>query len=197
MMLMYVTHRYLGIQRGRLKYLFLLLTEDYIEENRTIRGNLRPLLENFGRTLAGHGAVVLPFRGTEDDNLGDILKKGEWNQEQVRWMRDNLPGILIINCDVSDFNPEKDPFIIVSIRQSLDDYGNVKVFEIAELLKFLAENAADENLFANSPPELLAMQRADLWSIVEAKPGIYGFGIDLASALGWLKNRRFLSHQYV
>ena len=56
----------------------MLFTEDYIEENRSIRDNLHPLIEEFGRKLEDHGAVVVPFRGDETDNLGDILAK--WTQ---------------------------------------------------------------------------------------------------------------------
>ena len=196
---MYVSCRYLGIKKGNLKYLFLLLIEDYQDSIGQIRDSLRPLIEHFARDLGHHGAVIVPFKGDASDNLCNVLEKAGWRKDESdmwEWFRNNCPAILIIDRDVDVFNPKEQPYIIISLRQSMDEMGNVKVFELRELFTLLVENAQRSDLFQKAPPELLALDRSQGWKALEAKPGIWGFAFDLKRGVEWLKQRRVLTHQY-
>jgi hypothetical protein len=130
---MYITSQYLGIKKGGLKYLFLLLIEEYQQTQINVRESLRPLIEDFGRNLSEHGAIVIPFAGHADQNLGNVLSKPGWRPEDsdIRlWFTENCPAVLVMDKDVDVFDPKNDPYIIISLRQSMDEFGNVKIFEL-------------------------------------------------------------------
>ena len=65
---MWITHSYLGTTRGRMRCLFFLLYEDYIETQTQFARELDLELERFARNLGDRGAVVRPFLGDIDKN---------------------------------------------------------------------------------------------------------------------------------
>ena len=67
---MYVTTNYLGVRKGSLRYLFFLLSEDYIESNKRIAEALRPLQEKFAKDLGASGAIVRPTEGDATESIG-------------------------------------------------------------------------------------------------------------------------------
>ena len=66
----YVTTNYLGVRKGSLRYLFFLLSEDYIESNKRIAEALRPLQEKFAKDLGASGAIVRPTEGDATESIG-------------------------------------------------------------------------------------------------------------------------------
>ena len=126
---MYVTTRFIGTERGTMNYLFLLLTEDYIEENRKIAEGITPLLNRFARKIGDTGALVRPFPGDEEETLGNALSKN-WTEGQIMHMRGSLPALLVIDKDFDEFNPTDSNYIYISLRSSIDEYGNVKLFQL-------------------------------------------------------------------
>jgi hypothetical protein len=145
--------------------------------------------------------VVIPFSGDIRENSGsNVLEKLGWRSKDSdiwKWFRDNCPAILVIDKDVDAFVPKDDPYVIIALRQSMDEFGNIKVFEVKELFDLLAEHAQTEDLFQNAPPQIHTMDRAKFWKSVDLKPGMFGFAMDLKSGVQWLTQRRLKTHQYV
>lgn len=188
---MIVTRRYIGIERGGMNYLFFLLTEDYVQTNRTIADTLHPLLEGFARDLNRTGAFVRPFPGDEQATKDDVLKKNWTNDQVMGWMREKLPAILVIDVDFDKFQPDGSNYVLISLRDSMDDFGNVKIFQLQELLDVLAEACQRPDLFRSAREYITAQDAEELWDAVELKPGWMGFSFDLKNAIKFLR----LQHQ--
>lgn len=190
---MLVTTRYVGVQRGKLDYLFFLLTEDYIEANVRIAESLSPLLVKFARDLGDSGALVRPFSGEEKSTLGDALKKG-WSKEEIERMRLDLPALLITDVDFDDFDPKTSKHLIIYLRGSINENGEIKIFELAELLNELALGARIKDLFGVANDYLEAQRKKGLkeasWDTVELKPGAFGIKVDLKKGIEFLKSLR-------
>src|SRR5436190_21849155 len=126
---MYVTTRYVGVQRGGVDYLFFLLTEDYIQEYKKIADGLMPLLEGFARDLGDAGALVRPFPGGEKATLGDALRK-HWREDRIQPTKSTLPALLVTDVDFDDFDPDCNNHLYISLRDAMDDSGEIRVFEL-------------------------------------------------------------------
>ena len=188
---MYVTTRFAGVEKGGVNYLFLLLTEDYI---RTQLESLNSLLELFSEKLGKSAALVKTYDGKESVALGDVLKK-DWDDEFKMNMRYSLPALLAINENFDEFNPLLHPYIFISLRDSMDDYGRVRIFEVKELLDELT-TASKIDLLFEMATEYLESKRTEkinskildkAWESFEAKPGVFGFNFDIKKALELLK----------
>ena len=190
---MIVATRYIGVQRGKLDYLFFLLTEDYIEANVKIAESLSPLLVQFARDLGDSGALVRPFSGEEKNTLGDALRKG-WGNEEIERMRRNLPAILMTDVDFDDFDPTTNKHLIIYLRESMNEHGEVKIFELGELLNELVLGARIKDLFAVASDYLEHQRKKGLkeasWDAVELKPGAFGIKVDLKKGIEFLKSLR-------
>ena len=143
---MYVTTRYVGVQRGGVDYLFFLLTEDYIQEYKKIAESLMPLLEGFARDLGDAGALVRPFPGGEKATLGDALRK-HWPDDRIKPTKGTLPALLVTDVDFDDFDPDCNNHLYISLRDAMDKNGDIRVFDIKELLDELVLGARIGDLF--------------------------------------------------
>ena len=179
---MYVTARYAGTVLGKVNYLFLLLTEDYIEENRKIAEAVSPLLTKFARDLGDEGALVRPFKGHEATTLGDVVRR-PWGNEMIMRMRRDLPALLAIDEDFDHFDPSKHQYIYISLRDSMDQFGNVKVFELQEFLEALTEAVKNGEVFETARKQLREHKQRLAWGALQLKPGIFGFALDLKKGL--------------
>jgi hypothetical protein len=182
---MYLTTNYLGIRQGGVRYLFYLLTQDYIESNTAIQQGVAPLLEEFARDLAGDGALVVPFAGTASDNLSNVTNA--LSREFIDSLHSITPALLILDRDLVEFNPQRSSHLIVSLRESMDEYGRVKVFEIKELLDTLTNASREDGLFERAK-EFLARRETrqrnhSLWESVQLQPNFYGLGMDIKAAI--------------
>ena len=186
---MYVTTRFVGTKRGTMNYLFFLLTEDYIEENKRITESLAPLLARFAREIGDQGALVKPFQGDEATTLDNALKKN-WSDAQVMRMRKDLPALLVIDEDFDAFDPTRSNYIYISLRTAMDDFGNVRIFDVQELLDILVDACSRSDLFAVARGYLAAQNRESLWEAVELKPEFVGFSFDLKKGVEFLKRMR-------
>jgi len=190
---MYVTTTYIGVERGRFHYLFFFVTESYIEANGRIADALQPLLSEFGKQLAEHGAVVKPFDGGASKTFEEVWNR-RWSPAQHDQLRDSTPGLLVIDSDFRTFDPAKDPYLFVSFREAMDDFGNVKPFEIGGLLSALTDGARRGDIFDSFGEYMKANERTQAkskaWNALELKPGIWGFKVDLKTASEALSQMR-------
>lgn len=179
---MYATTSYLGIERGRLNYLFFLVTENYIETNQRIAEALHPLLTEFAKELGDTGAVVKPFDEHASKTFEEVINKF-WSTALHDQLRERTPGLLILACDLRAFDPTRDAYIFVSFRDSMDEYGNVKAFEVRDLLNVLTQASRKTDLFESVRKYLQDRKRTEAastaWEAVQLKPGVFGFSLDL------------------
>lgn len=142
---MYLTTNYLGIRKGGVRYLFYLLSQDYIESNAEIQRGVAPLLQEFARDLAGDGALVVPFTRTASENLSKVTNALE--PPFIENLYSITPALLILDRDLGEFNPQKSSYLVVSLRKSMDEFGRVKIFEVKALLDVLANASREAGLF--------------------------------------------------
>lgn len=187
---MYVTTNYLGVRKGSLNYLFFLLSEDYIESNKRIAEAMRPLQEKFAKDLGAAGAIVRPTEGDATENTEKLLAKklfGRGPTEFLSSISGETPLLLVLDRDVTEFNPNHDRHLLISLRQSIDEYGNVKIFEIASLLEALSDSANRGDLF-ECAAQLASLQgQPSRWNrfldSLQLRPNFFGVGIDLVAAI--------------
>jgi hypothetical protein len=192
---MYVTTRFIGTKRGDLNYLFFLLTEDYIREAKQIMSSLTPLLTKFARDLGADAALVTPFQGDEKSTLGDALDKFRYRSDyDKRGFTQKLPSILVIDVDFDAFDPRYCNHLLISLRDSMNEYGQVKVFEVQELLDELVLGARINYLFQHMGDFIKEQRKDSRWSlardIVEIKPKVFGISVDIRKALELIKGTK-------
>jgi hypothetical protein len=190
---MYVTSSFIGIQKGNLDYLFFYLTEEYIEDQASLKQQLSPLLEEFARNLKHKGAVVTPFNRDVLKTKQEVLDK--WEQQNL--LRDvvepfnekQTPGLLIINTDFEIFNPTEHQYIYISFRDFISQYGAISILDLKDffdtIIKLIQK---EENLFTSIRHHLRIEALKKAHKILELKPGYFGINIDLREALEVIKN---------
>lgn len=186
---MYITTRYVGVQRGGVRYLVFLLTEDYIENNAKIAREITPELERFAKDLGDAGALVRPFQGNADSALGDILAKA-WNKDAANYMAANLPALLMTSVDFDDFDPQASQHAIIFLRDLIDKHGNVEMFALGNLLKGLRDGAKAGRLFEAAEEFLKDRDEKALKDALEIKPKFAGITLDMRKVLTLWENIR-------
>lgn len=72
----------------------------------------------------------------------------------------------------------------------MDAHGNVRIFELQELLNVLAEACQTPDLFQLARDYIRAQDAEKLWDAVELKPEWMGFSFDLKKAIQFLRLQR-------
>ena len=134
---MWITHSYLGTTRGRMRCLFFLLYEDYIETQTQFARELDLELERFARNLGDRGAVVRPFLGDIDKTRSHILDK-PWDDRQRQELY-NTPSLLMINVDFDEFDPQEHPWFLLHFGKKMYERGISGAYEFRRVFEQLAE----------------------------------------------------------
>ena len=185
---MYITTNYLGIGKGAVKYLFFLLSEDYIESNKLITAALRPLQDKFAKDLRGSGAIVRPTEGDASENTEKVLNKKLFGRGQTDYLQSiygETPLLLCLDRAINDFNPHHDPHLLISLRKSIDEHGNVKVFELTTLFQAISDSANRGDLFECAGQIAQAQggaRSSRFFESLQLRPNLFGVGIDLKEA---------------
>lgn len=189
---MYVTTRFIGTERGKMKYLFFLLTEDYIQSQVRIMESIEPLLIKLSAEIGQTAALVRPFKNFESDTLGDVMRK-KWPDGE----REKIAvtsGILVIDKNFDSFDPCENKWLHISIRDLISASGDVQIFELNNLITVLIHACREGNLLDFQDLKLNSKKRSvkELFDMVELKPGLFGLSIDLKKGMqfltGLLKN---------
>ncbi|MBT9148503.1 MAG: hypothetical protein DDT32_02277 [Syntrophomonadaceae bacterium] len=185
---MHITHSYIGSVKGPFKCLFFLLIEDYIEAQTQFVYDLNLELERFARKLADSGAVVKPFIGDIDTVRKQVLDKN-WTENELREVQ-NTPGLLMINQDFNIFDPREHPWMIINFGRRKTDY--VVALPFKGILDRLADAVLnpDEDFFVAANNLENEIRATELANVFEAKPGIFGFSVNLFYA-GEILNKIF------
>lgn len=184
---MLITQSYLGTSRGSYRCLFFLLLEDYIEAQIRFVRDLDPYLERFARNLGDSAALVRPFAGDIETTRQHVLSKN-WSRDQLDEIA-KTPSLLMINNDFDTFDPLLHPWIQVHFGERLYDAGP-GVREFGQMLDRLAKAVRDSenDIFETAHNLLYEVRLSDAAKVFEAKPGIFGFSIDLVRGADVLRN---------
>jgi hypothetical protein len=194
--IMHITNSYLGTTRGKFRCLFFLLLEDYIEAQSQFVRDLDLALERFARRMGQAGVLVRPFAGDIESTRSHVLDK-PWTQAQRSELY-NTPGLLMIEVDFDTFDPQQHRWLYVSLGSRLEDrhpqINKSHTKEFAEVLTKLAEATCDADVdpFDAASAIMHEVRFPDVAKVFEAKPGIFGFSIDLVQGAAlihrlWLK----------
>lgn len=174
---MFVTHSYLGAAIGDFRCLFFLLIEDYIEEQTEFMKGLEIYLEKFARDLKEAAPLWRPFRGDIERTRDELFSKN-WG-ERERYEIQKTPAILMINVDFREFDPQIHPWFHLSLGRRQGPLP--AVHEVGAMLSALANivGKSDQDIFEAAARLKNEIRLLDVTGVFEAKPGIFGFSIDL------------------
>lgn len=177
---MVITHSYIGTSVGKYKCIFYMIYEDYIETQFAFVKELKKILVGFARNLGSSAALIEPFVDDISKIKQQVLNKS-WSKEALCEIS-NTPGILMINVDFNIFNPQNDPWIYFHFGDKqinrYEDHRNID-----KLLQKLANIVNDENRDIFKEAQELKKINIDILSVFEAKPGVFGFSIDIEKGI--------------
>lgn len=181
---MLITHGFVGTTRGKMKCLFFLLFEDYIEAQRGLSQAVKDELERFARNLGDVGAVVLPFAGDAPMTHRSVLDKN-WSDAEKQELR-LTPAILMVDQDFDDFDPHQHSWVLFHFDRADDpSYAS----KLRSLLKQLSDAVAstDMDAFAIIGQAIRSEAIAKASNSFKLEPGAFGVSIDLRSGFDALK----------
>lgn len=176
---MFITHSYIGTSCGEYRYAFYLLFEDYIEAQSSFMQDFDKEIERFARNLKNDGAVIRPFLGDIEATRQQILDK-TWRNGEERCFY-HTPGLLVLSVPFSEFDPDKHSWAYFCFDVK-DFDGNRHA--LMELSKKINENV---DIFKAVENVSRQYRRSKIGKVFEAKPGIWGFSIDLVNGWKYLK----------
>lgn len=183
---MYITNTFLWQELSQYKHLFFYLTEDYSEWQTNLTEQIKTLLTYLWRELKQYWAVVLPFDRDISSINNEIITK--WKDKYTHEIKDKTPWILIIDRSFSDFNIDENEYLYISFRNYMDEYGKFRVFEVETLLKLIIKSCNNDDLIELVKKYIHTESiKANTWKILELKPGIFWFNIDLEEGIKILK----------
>jgi hypothetical protein len=184
---MYVTHSYLGTTKGRFRCQFFLLLEDYIQAQSQFVRELDLSLERFARNMKDSGVLVRPFAGDIENTKSDVLEKPWSDGERKEICR--TPGLLMIDVDFDKFDPRKNCWLHFCFGARMVE-GIPATYHFGEALSKLATAVceANTNVFHAANAIIRDVRFADAAKVFEAKPGIFGFSVDLVKGGEFLEN---------
>lgn len=178
---MHITHSYIGTIKEPFRCLFFLLIEDYIESQTQFAHELDLHLERFARKLRDSAALVRPFTGDIETVRQQVLEK-QWSESALQEIY-HTPGLLMIDQDFNNFDPRKHPWMVINLgRRANGVFGGTSDFEriLDELVEVLLNGK--EDFFTAAYNLKNEIQSTEFAKIFEAKPGLFGFSINLFHA---------------
>ncbi len=106
---MLIASKYKEIEKGKFKYVFFLNNKDDYENRINFVEELNILIERFSENLANQGLVVKSYNSSIRNVREEILDK-PWNPLRLETIK-KTPGILMIDTDFDEFNPNKNNWI--------------------------------------------------------------------------------------
>ncbi|MCO6451392.1 MAG: hypothetical protein J5I90_11455 [Caldilineales bacterium] len=175
---MHITHSYKGSVQGSFRYSFFVLYEDYIQAQSSFSSDFDLMLERFARNMRDEGVVVRPFLGDVEKAKSDVLTKN-WSPKHLKEL-EKTPGLLVINKDFDEFDPQEHQWLYLNFGGRVYD-SPVRVDEYQDILASLAEIVSDpeSDFFRDAVPVVRQLKIESFAEIFEAKPGIFGFSVDL------------------
>lgn len=184
--IMFITTSYVDVRKHDMKILVFLLTEDYIENQKALQESLNPLLQEFARDLGSRGALVRPFPASARDTQSDILAK-KWTKLEKKQV-ERTPGLIILDRDFADFCPRQHPWVHISLKDSINQFGQVEIFEVKKILDALIKLTKEDRDIIDFERKVDGMRRDEkLLDAFELKPGAFGVSFDLKKGIEYFQ----------
>jgi hypothetical protein len=171
--------------------LFFLLVEDYIEAQSRFVRDLDQALERFARRMGDSGVLVRPFTGDIETTRSHVLSES-WRPNELTEIS-RTPGLLMIDTDFDEFDPRQHRWLFIHLGERAESNRSAAQ-KFAEMSTELAEAVcdADTDVFDSVRAAINDVQIPDVAKVFEAKPGIFGFSVDLVAGAQlvhalWLK----------
>lgn len=173
---------YLGVVRGNSDYLFIVVADSLWSQSNAGR-SLLPVLENaFARGLGDKGTLVTSFTEDIDRNFAQVLSK-DWPNDIDEVLRRNPAQLLMVDTDFAAFDPQGDNFILVDFRDC-DTDNQTAIFLLRRLQTALQRGDELFEWWKREATSARSIARR-LTGAMEAKPGIWGFSLDLKEFFRW------------
>ena len=169
---MIITSTYMSTTRGRYKYLFFLLLEDYVQEQLEFSNALSASLERFERRLQNEGALVRPFTGDVEATRRQVLDK-RWTRSALQEIS-RTPSLLMIDRDFDTFDPGEHRWLQIKIPLHGQEE---KTGRMLDDLARLITSEPDEDVFRRAHG-IVRRANLGLGKIVEIKPSVYGVSLN-------------------
>lgn len=190
---MFITNSYLGDSHGKYKYLFYILYQDYNDTQMSFMKDIDNLLTSFARNLGKDSAVVKPFVDDIGHTRQEILDK-KWTEDAQHEIM-NTPGMLMLNVDLAHFSPVENSWFYFHFGSRADERGLPHVVRLDTIEKAtdvfrqleVFVNASDVDIFEEAK-QMRTSRTSEALGIFEAKPGVFGFSIDLIKGFEFIKS---------
>lgn len=178
---MWITHSFIGTTKENMRCLFFLLFEDYLEEQSQFARELNLEIERFARNLGDFGAVVRPFSGDIESSRSHIMEKN-WSDKEKEELK-KTPSLLMIDKDFDSFDPQNDPWLLFHFGERKYE-GIPGAYRFKEPFATIVSAVSDGQI---NPFEIAhnvqhEVEAMDAVKLFEAKPGAFGFSVDLIKA---------------
>ncbi|RQW78913.1 MAG: hypothetical protein EHM14_10490 [Methanothrix sp.] len=136
---MQITSSYMGCLKGNYNYLFFLLIEDYISEQKHLSETIENALKTLARRLGDRGVVIVPFQKDENKIKDEIISKNWTKRERSALWKS--PGLLLIGEDFANFDPCKSNgnWIYIPLEDLIDTSRMEKMLVIFDLFDALTK----------------------------------------------------------
>lgn len=178
---MWITHSYVGTTKNGVRCLFFMLLEDYFEEQTQFARELNLELERFARNLGDSAAVVRPFSGDIEQTRQGVLDKN-WTPEEFEEI-EKTPSLLMISTDFDEFDPQEHPWVLFNLGSRIYE-GVPGAYRFRDPLAAITDAVANEDVdpFEVAHRAQHEIEALDALKVFEAKPGLFGFSVDLVKA---------------
>jgi hypothetical protein len=143
---------------------------------------LEQALRIFDKQMKDTVSYNVPNDGAEDDFNQAIFEKN-WSDEQLAEIK-KIPALLFLTEEITTFDPSKHEFTYLSLDGMMSEDGEISSKAITDFFKTLSKGLkSGEDIKRILQMNQIDNNRKTFWSSLEAKPGIWGFKIDVKKML--------------
>lgn len=172
---MWVTQTYLGEVEPNATVFVYYLFEDYNSEQTEFTDSVQRELEKLGTLFESKVSLLVP-----NPRYAARIETEVRGIQELWWsLQGKLPGIFISTSPLSAFDVTKGDYHFFSFDETTPKCAAETIQNVRRLV--------DEQLsweFKNATPKEVPSFWARLYDAIEAKPGVYGFSIDLKKLRG-------------
>lgn len=166
---------------GSFPYSMYLVLNEYFDGYEPLEHFTR-IVKNFGKKLGKEALVAVPMKGSYGTLRRDVLGLAWEPRIGQELERIKYPYILVTRKPLAYFVPDQDEYIIMRFPEATYDSNEIlKYVEVLDEIATEINKGADifEWRHAKARKRIAGKMLGRLYEAVEAKPGIYGFSIDL------------------
>ena len=169
-----------------------MLYQDYNDTQMSFMKDIDNLLTSFARNLGKNSAVVRPFVDDIGHTRQEILDKA-WSEDAQHEIM-NTPGMLMLNVNLAHFDPNDNPWFYFHFGSRADERNLPHVVRLDTIEKAtdifrqleVFANVSNIDIFEEAK-RMRTSKTSEALGIFEAKPGVFGFSVDLIKGFEFVK----------